>query len=173
MTTSSLTRTQLKHQTYLAMAQQLSGLSTCLRLQVGCILLRMDGSVAGVGYNGALPHKPHCTSETCNPSVRCYRTRHAERSALDYSIGDIEIAYTTHEPCLRCTQDLIARGCLEVYYLTPYLAKDPAETAARTMHVRESSMRWTWANPDGSAQAWCCSGSGIRNITDKALFPYV
>lgn len=113
----STTRTQLKHQTYLAMAQQLSGLSSCLRLQVGCILLRMDGSVAGVGYNGALPHKPHCTPETCNPSVRCYRTRHAERSALDYSSGDIAIAYTTHEPCLRCTQDLIARGCREVYYL--------------------------------------------------------
>ena len=170
---TTLTRAQLKHQTYLAMAQQLSGLSTCLRLQVGCILLRLDGSVAGVGYNGALPGQPHCTHETCNPNVRCYRARHAERSALDYSIGDIAIAYITHEPCLRCTQDLIARGCLEVYYLTPYLAKDPTETAARTQHVRESGMRWTWANPDGSARAWCCSGSGIGNIADKALFPYV
>ena len=170
-------RRQLKHKTYLTLAQELSALSTCLRLRVGCVLLRADGSVAGVGYNGALPHRPHCTPETCNPSVRCYRTRHAERSALDYSTGDIAIAYVTHEPCLRCTQDLIARGCHEVRYLTPYLAKDTAETEARTMHVQEAGVRWVWSNPDGSERAWFEAfryhDAAHVNPEDKDQFPYV
>jgi hypothetical protein len=33
-------RRQLKHKTYLTLAQELSALSTCLRLRVGCVLLR-------------------------------------------------------------------------------------------------------------------------------------
>lgn len=104
-------RRQLKHEVYMRMAQQLARLSTCRRLSVEAVLLRRDGSVAGVGYNGALPGQPHCAPETCNPSARCFNTRHAERSALDYSSGEVATAYVTHEPCLRCTQDLIARGC--------------------------------------------------------------
>lgn len=168
-------RRQLKHQTYLALAQELSALSTCLRLHVGCVLLRADGSVAGVGYNGALPRRPHCTPDTCNPNTRCYRTRHAERSALDYSTGDIATAYVTHEPCLRCTQDLIARGCQEVRYLFPYLAKDAAETKARTMHVREAGICWVWSNIDGSARAWYSAPTGSAHVNpeDKDQFPYV
>jgi len=172
-TPTPTTRSQLKHQTYLAIAQQLSRLSTCLRLQVGCVLLRGDGSVAGVGYNGALPGFAHCVAETCNPDVRCYRTRHAERSALDYSSGDIAVAYTTHEPCLRCAQDLIARGCASVYYLTPYLAKDSAETLVRKVLVRDSGIRWSWANPDGSDRAYVSVGCSSHNIADKDQFPYV
>lgn len=72
-------RKQLKHEVYMRMAQQLARLSTCRRLSVGAVLLRRDSSVAGVGYNGALPGQPHCVPETCNPMARCFNTRHAER----------------------------------------------------------------------------------------------
>lgn len=166
-------RAQLKHQTYMAMAQQLSRMSTCLRLQVGCVLLRSDGSVAGVGYNGALPGRAHCEPETCNPNTRCYRTRHAERSALDYSSGNVEIAYTTHEPCLRCTQDLLARGCISVYYLTPYIAKDSAENEARQMLIHDAGVRWSWMDQDGTDRAWYCRGCGVGKISDTHQFPYL
>lgn len=102
-----------------------------------------DGSsVAGVGYNGALPGQPHCAPETCNPSARCFNTRHAERSALDYSTGDIAAAYVTHEPCLRCTQDLIARGCRAIYYLRSYDIADAAEERARLQHRETNNVSW-------------------------------
>ncbi len=135
-------RRQLKHEVYMRMAQQLARLSTCRRLSVGAVLLRRDGSVAGVGYNGALPGQPHCQPETCNPSARCFNTRHAERSALDYSTGEVAAAYVTHEPCLRCTQDLIARGCRAVYYLRSYDIADAAEAAARAWHVYSNGVTW-------------------------------
>jgi len=126
------TRQALKANVFLAMAAELAKLSTCRRLQVGCILLRADGSIAGGGYNGALPGMPHCTAESCNPSSRCYNTRHAERSALDYSEGrDVFSAYITHEPCLACVRDLAARGCRNVYYAAHYQSAPPAEVEAR------------------------------------------
>ena len=90
-------RRQLKHEVYMRMTQQLARLSTCRRLSVGAVLLRRDGSVAGVGYNGALPGQPHCAPEICNASARCFNTRHAERSALDYSTGEVAAAYVTHD----------------------------------------------------------------------------
>ena len=135
-------RRHLKHEVYMRMAQQLARLSTCRRLSVGAVLLRRDGSVAGVGYNGVLPGQPHCAPETCNPSARCFNTRHAERSALDYSTGDIAAAYVTHEPCLRCTQDLIARGCRAVYYLRSYDIADAAEARARQYHRETNGVSW-------------------------------
>ncbi len=135
-------RRQLKHEVYMRMAQQLARLSTCRRLSVGAVLLRRDGSVAGVGYNGALPGQPHCAPEICNPSARCFNTRHAERSALDYSTGDIAAAYVTHEPCLRCTQDLIARGCRAVYYLRSYEIADATEARARSFYRMTNAVSW-------------------------------
>ncbi len=124
------------------MAQQLARLSTCRRLSVGAVLLRRDGSVAGVGYNGALSGQPHCAPETCNPSARCFNTRHAERSALDYSTGEIATVYVTHEPCLRCTQDLIARGCQAVYYSRSYDIADAVEADARLYHRMSNNLIW-------------------------------
>lgn len=135
-------RKQLKHEVYMRVAQQLAQLSTCRRLSVGAVLLRRDGSVAGAGYNGALPGQPHCVPGTCNPSARCFNTRHAERSALDYSTGEVAAAYVTHEPCLRCTQDLIARGCRAVYYLRSYEISDSAEADARLYHRRSNNLIW-------------------------------
>jgi dCMP deaminase len=116
--------------------------SELLRHPHVAVLLRRDGSVAGVGYNGALPGQPHCEPETCNPSVRCFNTRHAERSALDYSTGEVAAAYVTHEPCLRCTQDLIARGCRAVYYLRSYDIADAAEARARQYHRETNGVSW-------------------------------
>ena len=135
-------RRQLKHEVYMRMAQQLARLSTCRRLSVGAVLLRRDGSVAGVGYNGALPGQPHCAPETCNPSARCFNTRHAERSALDYSTGEVAAAYVTHEPCLRCTQDLIAGGCRAVYYLRSYDIADAAYSWGRGDHRETNNVSW-------------------------------
>lgn len=135
-------RPQLKISVFIRTALEMSRLSTCLRARVGAVLLRQDGSVAGTGYNGSLPGYPHCTPEECNESQRCYWTRHAERSALDYSDGPVHRAFVTHEPCLACLKDLLARGCREVYYLRPYAPKDEAEKEARAKLLEQSAVSW-------------------------------
>ncbi len=135
-------RQAIKHTAFMGAAHLMASQGTCLRLKVGCVLLHPDGSTAGTGYNGALPGQPHCIPEECNPNNRCFRTRHAERSALDYSLGEIGTAYVTHEPCLRCTQDLIARGCRRVYWTTPYPISDPTEAYWRARHVLAAGVEW-------------------------------
>ena len=142
-------RQALKHSTFMTVAVAISKLSTCRRLQVGCVLLGDDGRVLGTGYNGALPGRQHCDDETCGPGKRCLRTRHAERSALDYSQGVVAKCYVTHEPCVRCTQDLIARGCREVYYLESYVGADD-EKIWRQRHVDEAGVVWVQMRRDGS-----------------------
>ncbi len=131
------TRADLKNHVYMQIAKTLSQLSTCNRLKVGAVLLGNDGSVVGTGYNGSLPGLAHCDEATCNPERRCLRTRHAERSALDYSQARVATAYVTHEPCLRCTQDLIARGCKVIYFEVAYFGS-PEEAEARERLMRES-----------------------------------
>ena len=111
-----MNRADLKNLVYMQIAKTLSQLSTCNRLKVGAVLLGYDGSVVGTGYNGSLPGLTHCDEASCNANQRCLRTRHAERSALDYSQARVATAYVTHELCLRCTQDLIARGCKVIYF---------------------------------------------------------
>lgn len=140
-------RLALKNHIYMTVAVAISSLSTCRRLQVGCVLLGEDGRVLGTGYNGALPGRQHCDGETCGPGKRCLRTRHAERSALDYSQGVVAKCYVTHEPCVRCTQDLIARGCREVYYLHGYVGADDEKTW-RQRHVDEAGVKWTQMRRD-------------------------
>ena len=135
-TPNMLARVEHKDRTWLRVAYQISKLSTCLRGQVGCVLLSPDGSVAGTGYNGTLPGYPHCTPETCNPSARCLHSRHAERNALDFSRpGVLSTAYITHEPCLRCTQDLLSRGVKRILFHFPYLSMPKEEREARDWHL--------------------------------------
>ena len=125
-------RADLKNHVYMQIAKMLSQLSTCNRLKVGAVLLGFDGSVVGTGYNGSLPGLAHCDEASCNANQRCLRTRHAERSALDYSQARVATAYVTHEPCLRCTQDLIARGCKVIYFEVAYFGSlEEAEARAR------------------------------------------
>lgn len=132
-------RADLKNRVYMQIAKMLSELSTCNRLKVGAVLLGFDGSVVGTGYNGSLPGLAHCDEASCNTNQRCLRTRHAERSALDYSQAKVATAYVTHEPCLRCTQDLIARGCKVIYFEVAYFGS-PEEAEARARLVQESGV---------------------------------
>lgn len=133
-------RAREKDKVWLAVAHEVSRLSTCNRLRVGCVLLRSDSSVAGVGYNGSLPGDAHCGPE-CGPGARCLRTRHAERSALDYSAGPLTVAYVTHEPCLSCTRDLAARGVRRVVFSEPYEGS-LAEATERGRLLAERGIVW-------------------------------
>jgi dCMP deaminase len=124
-------RQTLKHMTFMEIAQTISQLGTCCRLKVGAVLLRKDGSVASMGYNGAPTGMDHCNDSTCNSENRCIHTLHAEENALRFFTGEAYSAYLTHEPCLNCTRDMALRGIKKIYFDARYSSMPEREKAER------------------------------------------
>jgi len=137
-------RTWLKHHTYMQIAKELTNLSTCNRLHVGCVLLDEQGRICGCGYNGAGPGMPHCNDEHCNSSSRCNRTVHAEQNALLFRVSASRpmVAYVTHEPCVNCTKELALAGVRTVYYDKPYTSIGDQERLDRLEWIGCYNMDW-------------------------------
>lgn len=116
---------------YKEMVQLYQRRSTCLRLQVGAILVR-DGRVISGGYNGAPSGMGHCTPETCGPDKPCARTIHAEANAIafaaKYGIPTQDCGmWITDSPCLGCAKLIINSGISSVVFLRPYRDESPIE----------------------------------------------
>ncbi len=109
---------------FMEMAKLAAKRSTCLRRQVGAVIVQ-DKHVVATGYNGAPKGIPHCAEmggcyrEQNNiPSGERHelcRALHAEQNAIiqaaTYSQG-IEGAtmYITHQPCVICAKMIINAG---------------------------------------------------------------
>ena len=132
-------RQEMKNKTYGQIALMISNLATCKRAKVGAVLLRKDGSVAGMGYNGAPPGMRHCTDDTCNASTRCVHTAHAEENAIRHSLGDFDGAtlYVTGKPCKRCMLRIVGVGIKQVVYF-PYKPLDTQSTLAQDDGVTDA-----------------------------------
>ena len=106
------------------MAELTAKRSTCLRRQVGAIIVK-DKHIIATGYNGAPKGLPHCEE-----LGGCYREKlgipsgerhelcralHAEQNAiiqaatLGQSIEGATI-YVTHQPCIICAKMIINAG---------------------------------------------------------------
>jgi dCMP deaminase len=119
-----------KEQYAAAMAKVAATRSTCLRRQVGCVVVK-DGSIIATGYNGAPSGVAHCDvtgciRETLNiPSGKnhelCYGA-HAETNAIaqaaknGISLKDGTL-YCTLIPCSMCAKSIIGAGISKVVYL--------------------------------------------------------
>lgn len=94
--------------------------STCLRRQVGAIIVK-DKRILATGYNGAPAGMKHCSEVGCLreklgvPSGERHeicRGLHGEQNAIlqaalyGVSIKD-GIIYTTHQPCVMCAKMII------------------------------------------------------------------
>ena len=95
--------------------------SPCLRLQVGCILVK-DNRIISQGYNGYLPGCNHNSIVRDNHEQA---TLHAEQNALmDCCNRGVSsnntTAYITHYPCIICCRLLIAGGIKEIKYIDDY-----------------------------------------------------
>lgn len=109
---------------FMEMAKLASKRSTCLRRQVGAVIVK-DKHVVATGYNGAPKGIPHCAE-----LGGCYRTEHnipsgerhelcralhAEQNAIiqaatyAQSIDGASI-YITHQPCVICAKMIINAG---------------------------------------------------------------
>lgn len=132
---------------YMSLAETFAERSTCLRGQVGCVIVR-EGHMIGAGYNGAPPGMPHCTNVGCGGGVQkpttpgdplsltaeafpngCTRAVHAELNALAFSARhgiatEHGSMYCTHAMCRVCAQAVLSAGIQSVVYREPY--RDPS-----------------------------------------------
>jgi dCMP deaminase len=122
--------------------------STCLRRQVGAVLVR-DKKILATGYNGAPSRLEHCLEIGCLrekqgiPSGERHelcRGLHAEQNAIiQAAYHGVEIReatlYCTNHPCIICSKMLINAGIQKVVFEDGY-----ADTLAEEM-LKESRIK--------------------------------
>ncbi len=107
--------------------------STCLRRQMGAVLVR-EKRILATGYNGAPAGLPHCEEVGCRreqlgiPSGQrpeLCRALHAEQNAIvqsalhGVSVKDSAL-YCTHQPCVICAKMLINARIRRIVYQAHY-----------------------------------------------------
>ncbi len=127
-------------QYFMNIANVVATRSTCLRRQVGSIIV-MDKRILASGYNGAPAGLRHCLEIGCLrekqgvPSGQRHelcRGLHAEQNAIiQAAVHGIAIKgavyYVTHQPCVLCAKILINAGIKKIVFQGEY--PDPMSLA--------------------------------------------
>lgn len=122
---------ETKLSTLMDIAHNWSGLSTCNRGEVGCVIVDGQGFAISAGYNGAPSGAPHCTTHGCYmEGEHCIRSIHAEMNAIITAARkgialDGATCVTTKRPCIRCLQALAQAGVKTVVYAVEYYTDSP------------------------------------------------
>ena len=130
MSTNRINRDDL----FMELALSFSKRSTCMRGQVGGVLVRRDHVIAH-GYNGSPKRLPHCSEVGCDvqdPADGCQRAIHCEANIIAYAakVGvstDEAVLYNTHAPCKKCAELIASAGIVDVFYIYPYRLRDGLE----------------------------------------------
>jgi dCMP deaminase len=107
--------------------------STCLRRQIGAVIVR-DKRILATGYNGAPSGLPHCLELGCmrdelgiasGTRHECCRALHAEQNAIvQAALHGVSTKgssiYTTTQPCSVCAKMIINAGIVRVVYEGDY-----------------------------------------------------
>lgn len=131
---------------FMEIAHLVSNRSTCLRRQVGAVIVK-DKHILTTGYNGAPYGLKHCEEVGCLrekmkiPSGERHelcRGLHAEQNAIIQSaLHGISIKegmlYCTHQPCILCAKMLINAGIKRIVYEGEY----PDELAKKFLEEAE------------------------------------
>ena len=118
---------------FLQLARQAATRSTCLRRQVGAVLVR-DKRILTTGYNGAPRNTAHCLDVGClreqlgipsGERQELCRAIHAEQNAIiQAALHGISIEgatlYCTHQPCILCAKMMINARVTKVVYQLSY-----------------------------------------------------
>ena len=117
----------------MGIAVMVASRSTCLRRQVGAVIVR-DKRILATGYNGAPAGLRHCGQVGCirerlkvasGERHELCRAIHAEQNAIiqasssGVSLKDSAM-YTTHHPCVLCSKIIINAGIRRVVYSQGY-----------------------------------------------------
>lgn len=136
--------------------------STCLRRNVGCVLLDVRGYILATGFNGVAAGQPHCNEwaedVACNamgflnacpgansPSgtnLDGCEAIHAEQNAVSMcrDIWLIDTCYVSCSPCMSCVKMLLNTGCRRIVFAEPY-----AHSGAGELWTR-AGRSWEWFN---------------------------
>jgi dCMP deaminase len=105
-----------------------SARSTCIRRQVGAIIIDGDNLLLSSGYNGVPQGFDHCLDKPCagakdesGDSRRCLAV-HAEANAIIHChrIDLARTIYTTCAPCFECAKLICNTPIRRVVSLQPY-----------------------------------------------------
>ena len=141
---------------FISIAHLVSTRSTCLRRQVGAVMVR-DKQILTTGYNGVPQGITHCTPESCLRSLKnipsgqqqeLCRGLHAEQNAIiQAALHGVSTKgatlYCTHKPCILCAKMLINAGVVRVVYQNFYpdpLADEMLKEAGIEMCIWEGQV---------------------------------
>lgn len=118
-------------QMFMEIAQAVARRSTCMRLNVGAVLVQ-GRSIVSIGYNGAPSGAPHCAGNDCPGKQHCHETIHAEVNALRHVPRGIIVTadtrfdlYVTDSPCKACFEEIVDAGVVKrIFFGTPYRIAD-------------------------------------------------
>jgi dCMP deaminase len=87
---------------------------------VGALVVR-ENRIISHGYNGAPSGMEHCKHRLLDPDRPCKISVHAEVNTIAFAAKHGmslkgSTLYTTHSPCLPCSQVIINTGIVEVFY---------------------------------------------------------
>lgn len=118
---------------FMEITQVVAKRSTCIRRQVGAIVVK-DNHILATGYNGAPSGLKHCGDIGCMreeqgiPSGERHelcRGLHAEQNAIIQAAlhgTSIEngVFYITHQPCVQCAKMIVNAGISKVAFRGNY-----------------------------------------------------
>lgn len=130
---------------FMGIARLVSTRSTCLRRQVGAVIVR-DRRILTTGYNGPPKGIAHCDVFGClreqmgipsGQRLDICRALHAEQNAIIQAAlhgvsTEGAMIYVTHQPCFTCAKMIINAGIVRVVYGEGYpdeLARQVLEEA--------------------------------------------
>jgi dCMP deaminase len=139
---------------FLAIANMVRTRSTCLRRQVGAVVVK-DKRILTTGYNGAPKGMKHCSELGCLRETQAVpsgerhelcRGIHAEQNAIVQAAAfGVNIhgstLYCTHFPCVLCTKLLINAGIRRLVVDQPYpddLSRRMLEEVGIEVSLKES-----------------------------------
>ncbi|WP_067517971.1 deaminase [Endozoicomonas ascidiicola] len=143
---------------YMEMAHSLAKLSKCVRLQVGCLLVK-GGRVLSTGVNGTPSGYVNCNDAEYEEH-HTWSLRHEIHAELNAVIWAARLgtpiegatAYVTHSPCDQCTKNLLAAGIKRIVYDIQY-DRNPQEELSqfcRENGVAIEQVSIVAKNPDDS-----------------------
>jgi dCMP deaminase len=127
---------------FVEIARQVATRSTCLRRQVGAVIVR-DRRILTTGYNGPPSGVSHCDIAGClreelgipsGQRLDICRALHAEQnSIIQAALRGVStqgaMIYVTHQPCFTCAKMIINAGIVRIMYADGY----PDEMACQVL----------------------------------------
>ena len=117
---------------FIQIAEIVKTRSTCIRRQVGAVLVNDNKQIISTGYNGVPRGVKHCTIKTCTklyeksgekndicPAVHAELNAILQAASAGISPEDSTL-YSTTRPCSGCTMAIINVGIKRVVYVEDY-----------------------------------------------------